>query len=74
MTNEKIIKEWYEDPDMVGKPVWVRDGVNSYWSIDIFMSYVDGADFPFYTNFDYYKQAKPVKPEECYQGVQDDNS
>jgi len=70
MTKEQT--EWYEDPNMIGKPVWVRDEDNDLWDVELFRAYNKDAEFPFYTNFDYYKQAKPVQPEECYQVEKDD--
>ena len=63
--------EWYEDPNMIGKPVWVRDSVNSYWVIDVFMSYTNDAEYLFECGRGGWKEAKPVKPEECYQEVKE---
>jgi len=77
MPDEKLIRKfertkWYKDPAMVGRPVWVRDEDNELWDVELFRAYDKDAEFPFYTNFDHYKQAKPVKPEECYQGNNND--
>ena len=82
MTDEQLIKEfkrwlnagrpkeWYEDPEMIGKPVWVRDRGTHNWKVRIFEGYNDDK----YITSEYieWKYAKPVKPEDLYQGAQDD--
>jgi len=60
--------EWYEDPNMIGKPVWVRDYNDEEWDIDIFVNYADGKERPFHCKSCSWAYTKPVKPEECYQG------
>jgi len=63
-------KEWYEDPDMIGKPVWVRDQETDSWKIRIFKDY---KAHRFFTEANIIKTsigwnyAKPVKPEDLYQ-------
>jgi hypothetical protein len=68
MTDEEIIKKWYEDPDMVGKPVWVRDNYKDEWSIGIFVNYTDEKEYPFRCKYSDWLYAKPIKPEDLYQG------
>jgi len=63
--------EWYEDPNIVGKPIWVRDYNDEEWDIDIFMNYADGKKRPFHCKSCSWGYAKPVKPEECYQEVKE---
>jgi len=63
--------EWYEDPDMVGKPVWVRDYNNEEWDIDILVNYADEKKSPFRCKSCSWTYAKPVKPEDLYQGDKD---
>ena len=60
-------KEWYEDLDMIGKPVWVRDEDNEKWGIDIFIDYTDDKKYPFLCRNSDWTFAKPVKPEDLYQ-------
>jgi len=62
-------KEWYEDPEMVDKPVWVSDDYSSEEYITLFKRFSKGSQYPIVTAAGNFKTARPVKPEECYQGV-----
>ena len=64
MTNKK----WHEDSDMVGCPVQVKDEDYEDWTIDLFKEYIKGIERPFICKHNFWKYAKPVKPEDCYQG------
>ena len=65
-------KEWYEDENMVGKPIWVRDCTTDEWDLDIFVKYDPKHNFEFVGKSFMWKYAKPVKPEDLYQGVTND--
>ncbi len=60
--------EWYEDPNMIDKPIWVRDDDTEKWSIDIFLGYTASASCQFNCKDGRWYYAKPVKPEDLYQG------
>ena len=60
--------EWYKDPNMVGKPVWVRDEDEEEWTLDIFYNIDENDKYKFAYRFDGWVYAKPVKPQDCYQG------
>jgi len=62
-------KEWYEDPEMVDKPVWVSDAYSSKEYITLFKRYDKSSQYPIVTSRGNFKTARPVKPEECYQEV-----
>ena len=64
--------EWYEDPAMVDKPIWVKDDDSMCWGIDIFLKYTRGVRYPFECRGSNWKEAKPIKPEDLYQGGKDD--
>ena len=64
-------KEWYEGPNVIGKPLWVWDAEEEP-DIDLFIEYVNNSEYPFKCKNGSWKQAKPVKPEDLYQGVNDD--
>jgi hypothetical protein len=64
--------EWYEDPAMTGKLVWVRDSKDDDWVINTFNGYASNNSYPFGCGDDMYRYAKPVKPEDLYQGVEND--
>jgi len=58
--------EWYEDPDMVGKPVWARDIDDGKWNLDIFEKYVSNNICPYRCKSYAWVHAKPVEPEDLY--------
>jgi len=60
--------EWYNNPNMKNKPVWVKSHKDNEWEIDIFLSYHKNDRLPFNCLNDCWKYAKPVKPEDLYQG------
>ena len=67
--------EWYEDPRMIGKPVWVRNQETDSWKIRIFKKYKIHRFFTEANTIETdigWIYAKPVKPEDLYQGVYDD--
>ena len=65
-------KEWYEDPNIVGKPIWARELENSPWYLDVFKEYNSYNFRPFKCERNTWKYAKPVKPGKCYKGVEND--
>ncbi len=67
--HEIVEQQWYEDPDMVGKPVKVRNNKDNNWKFDIFEEYRDENDKPFYCdNWKSYKYAEPLTESDLYQG------
>jgi len=66
-------KEWYEDPDMIDKPVWVRDFKEREWLLRTFKNYEKDTKYPFVVRGGAsWQYAKPVKPEDLYQGEKND--
>ena len=60
-------KEWYEDSDVIGKPVWVRDRETDIWQVDKFLYYTHDSEIPrFNCSIHNWKYAKPVKPEDTF--------
>jgi len=64
--------KWYENPEMVGKPVWCKSYKNNRWELDIFIEYDENRCRPFNCFNGYRVEAKPVKPEDLYQGEYDE--
>ena len=64
--------EWYEDPNMNGRPVWCKNCKDNEWEIDIFLSYHKNDKLPFNCLNDCWKYAEPVKLEDLHQGEQND--
>jgi len=65
-------KEWYKADDAIGKPVYVRVSGESEWCISMFGRY-DKENSTFIDIYEIeWKYAKPVKPEDLYQGEEND--
>ena len=60
-------QQWYEDPDMVGKVVKVKQMKAHTWSLDYFGSWaIDGVDC-FYCERDVWAYAEPLTAADLYQ-------
>jgi len=59
-------QQWYEDPDMVGKPVKVRDDEDEEWCVTVFTKF-ESSPYPFKCAFHFYKYAEPVTAADLYQ-------
>jgi len=66
--HEEIEQKWWDDPDMVGKPVKVRDHVDADWECDKFEEYVSCDISSFKCSGDSYTYAEPLTPADLYQG------
>jgi len=54
-------KEWYEDPNMIDKYIWVRNYTTEEWLIYRYTGYIKDARFPYKTFGKCWKYAIPVK-------------
>jgi len=62
-------KEWYECIPPEGIPCWVWDDDHKQRLIAVINRYEENANYKFWDISDYFwKNAVPVKPEECWQG------
>ena len=65
--HELVEQKWWEDPDMVGKPmtgVWLSGTV---W-VDVFKRYDKESDNPFKGDEYAHKNARPLTKEDLYWG------
>ena len=61
--------EWYEDPELVGKIVWVKDCEAYGWSLDVFERYDDNESVhKFCCKSSAWRYAKPANVEDLYKG------
>ena len=65
--HELVEQNWYEDPEMVGKPVKVRDHTNDAWEYDIFEEYVFCDHLSFKCSDTSYEYAEPLTAADLYQ-------
>lgn len=63
--HEIVEQKWYEDPDMVGKAMKVRQHLKDIWTNDIFVGMLKGRYVGF---FDNYAHAEPLTAADLYQG------
>jgi len=61
-------KEWFEDLDMVGKPVWIRDNELDDWEISTFHKYDNNLMYEYICASGSWKYAKPVTCDDLYKG------
>jgi len=62
--HELVEQKWWEDPEMVGKPMKVRQHLKDIWTNDIFVGMLKGRYVGF---FDNYQHAEPLTAADLYQ-------
>ncbi len=65
---ELVEQHWYEDPDMIGKPVKVRDCQEDEWVFEVYTGYRKGHDFQYATNSNIRMYCEPLTSADLYQG------
>ena len=65
--HELVEQQWYEDPDMVGKPVKVRDSEKDEWRFSEFASYEESSDRKFMCNQWQWVFCEPLTASDLYQ-------
>ncbi len=65
---ELVEQKWYEDPDMVGKPVKVRDSEKDEWRFSEFASYEESSVRKFMCNQWQWVFCEPLTAADLYQG------
>ncbi len=65
--HELVEQQWYEDPDMVGKPVKVRDSGKDSWEVYYFSRYNGTNHMPYYAGGTNWKYAEPLTAADLYQ-------
>ncbi len=63
--HEIVEQQWYEDPDMIGKPMKTKRHITDSWSNDIFVGRLKDRYVGY---FDSYPYAEPLTAADLYQG------
>jgi len=66
--HEIVEQKWWEDPDMVGKPVKVRDNLKDEWSYDFFGSFSKSSIHTFNCIHETWAFCEPLTAADLYQG------
>lgn len=64
---ELVEQQWYEDPEMRGKPVKVRNDEDGFWIITKFIGHYPGIIHSFKCDFNSYIYAEPLTASDLYQ-------
>jgi len=66
--HELVEQKWWEDPEMVGKPVKVRDLERDEWALVYFHGYQKHDAYKFCCDAAAWKYAEPLTTADLYQG------
>lgn len=64
---ELVEQHWYEDPDMVGKPVKVKNECSNLWTLDFFIGASAEWEKEWRCNGGYYDRCEPLTAADLYQ-------